>query len=347
MLSQQCLSQLIDVAALLDMETVTLNNGAQMPTIGMGTWHHGPRDEIMGALKFSLENGYRHIDCARVYLNEQEVGNVLQDAIANKTVRREDLFIVGKLWGNDHHPDDVESGCRKSLSDLKIDYFDAFLVHFPTGFVKDGDNLWPKDEEGHFKYNDDLELIDTWKAMEKLVIKGLCKSIGMSNYNSRQIKEILDQCFIKPSMLQVECNPRFNNDSLWRFCRSHGIQMVAYSPFGSPDLPWGEKMPHILVDPVLKKIGEKHQRSTANVVLRWLLQRGLIAIPKSVIDHELAENLRVFEEGFELDSEDMEAIFKLNTNKRKLIPLNKLKSGETVYRDGKSRHFPYNFVEPE
>jgi len=326
-----------------DKKWVTLNNGAKMPTIGMGTWHHGPREEIDAALRFSLENGYRHIDCAKIYLNEKEVGKVFDDYIG-KTIPREELFIIGKLWGSDHHPDDVEAACRKSLADLNIDYFDSYLIHWPSSFPKHGEEMWPKDDEGHFLLAEEIEIADTWKAMEKLVLKGLCKSIGLSNFNSKQIQELLDKCFIKPTILHAECNPRFSNEGIWSFCRKHGIQMIAYSPFGSPDLPWGEKLPHILVDPVLKRIAAKHQRSTANVALRWLLQRGLATIPKSVIKRELLENMKVFE--FELDSEDMKAISYLNKNLRLIVPINKLKSGEIVLRDGKSRHFPFTFEEP-
>jgi len=327
------------------MESVTLNNGAKMPTIGMGTWHHGPKEEILDALRYSIEIGYRHIDCAKIYLNEKEVGEVLNEVIGNK-VKRDDLFIVGKLWGTDHDPEDVEAACKKSLSDLKIDYFDAYLMHYPTAFVK-SEEVLPKDKEGRLRLNEDLDPIDTWRAMEKLVLKGLTRSIGLSNFNSKQIQEILDLGFIKPSVLHAECNPRISNDSLWRYCQSKGIQMVAYSPFGSPDLPWGEKLPHVLTDPVLKTIGEKHERSTANVVLKWLLQRKLVTIPKSVIKSELAENLRVLEDGFELDKGDMDAIFSLNRDLRKIVPVAKLKSGEIVLRDGKSRHFPYNYIEPK
>ena len=169
-----------------------------------------------------------------------------------------------------------------------------------------------------------------------------------------------------------------------RFCHRNGIAIIAYSPFGSPDLPWGEKLPHILIDPVLKSIAEKHSKSTALVCLRWLLQRGLPTIPKvmifssniskknfellrnwiwacflqintknnlslyfkSVIERELLENLKVFEAGFVLTEADMEAINRLNKNLRKIVPINKLKNGEVVLRDGKSRHFPFTYEEP-
>jgi len=326
-----------------DKKWVTLNNGAKMPTIGMGTWHHGPREEIDAALRFSLENGYRHIDCAKIYLNEKEVGQVFNDYIG-KSIAREDLFIIGKLWGTDHHPDHVEAACRRSLADLNIEYFDSYLIHWPSAFPKHGEEMWPKDAQGHFLLAEEIHFVDTWKAMEKLVMKGLCKSIGLSNFNSKQIQELLDKCFIKPTILHAECNPRFSNEGIWSFCRKNGIQMIAYSPFGSPDLPWGEKMPHILADPVLTRIAAKYKRSTANVALRWLLQRGLATIPKSVIEKELLENMKVFE--FGLDEKDMKAISALNQNLRKIVPINKVKSGEIILRDGRSRHYPFTFEEP-
>jgi len=326
-----------------DRRSVTLNTGAKMPTLGMGTWHHGPREEIDAALRFAIKKGYRHIDCAKIYLNEKEVGEVFAEII-DKTVPRKELFIVGKLWGTDHHPDDVEKACRKSLSDLKIDYLDAYLIHWPTAFVKDGEEMWPKDGEGNFRLAEEIELTDTWKAMEKLVDKGLCKSIGLSNFNSKQMTEIMAKCSMKPAILHAECNVRFNNEGLRRFCHKHGITLIGFSPFGSPDLPWGEKMPHILVDPVLKAIAQKHKRSTANVALRWLLQRGVPSIPKSVIESELLDNLKVYD--FELSGDEMEIIDQLNKNLRKIIPINKLKSGETVLRDAKSRHYPFHYREP-
>merc|ERR1712026_408205 len=159
---------------------------------------------------------------------------------------------------------------------------------------------------------DEIEITDTWRAMEKLVLKGLCKSIGLSNFNSKQIQELLDKCFIKPTILHAECNPRFSNEGIWSFCRKHGIQMIAYSPFGSPDLPWGEKLPHILIDPMLKEIAAKYERSTAQIVLRWLLQRNLVTIPKSVIESELLDNLKAYD--FALTQNEMQMIFGLNKN---------------------------------
>ena len=129
---------------------------------------------------------------------------------------------------------------------------------------------------------DDIEPVDTWKAMEKLVEKGLVKAIGLSNFNSKQMTEIIEKGQIVPAAIHAENNVRFNNEGLRRFCEKNGIVMIAYSPFGSPDLPWGEKMPHVLADPVLKGIAEKYDRSTANIALRWLLQRGVPTIPKVI-----------------------------------------------------------------
>jgi len=322
---------------------VKLRTGALMPTLGMGTWHHGPKHEIHDALRYALDNGYRHIDCAKVYLNEKEVGEIFEEYI-DKKIPRKDMFIIGKLWGTDHHPKDVEKACRDSMKDLKVDYLDLYLIHWPTPFEKDGDEMWPKHEDGSFRYADEIEITETWRAMEQLVLKGLVKAIGLSNFNSKQIKEIMVNCSMAPAAIHAENNPRFNNEGLRRFCERNGIVMIAYSPFGSPDLPWGEKMPHILVDPVLKKIADKYQRSTAQIVVRWLLQRGMATIPKSVIPSELSDNLKVYE--FELTEYEVETIYTLNKNMRKIVPIVKLKSGEVVLRDGKSRHYPFTFEEP-
>lgn len=322
--------------------SIRLNTGALMPSLGMGTWHHGPRHEIENAVKYAVRIGYRHIDCAKIYLNEAQMGRVFKEMIGTEFPRKE-LFIVGKLWSTDHHPRDVETACRKSLSDLQIDYFDLYLIHWPSSFEKDGDELWPKHEDGSFRFADDIEPVDTWKAMEKLVHLGLVRAIGLSNFNSKQMNDIFDSCRIPPAVLHAECNPRFSNEALRRYCEKNNIVMIAFSPFGSPDLPWGEKMPHILDDPIIEKIADKHQRSSAQVVLRWLFQRGVATVPKSVIESEIRDNLKAFE--FKLSDEEMGQINSLNKDMRKIIPVVKLKSGQVAVRDINSRHYPFAFQE--
>merc|ERR1712226_239575 len=305
-------------------------NHYSVPTLGMGTWHHGPKHEIQNALRYAIRMGYRHIDCAMIYQNEHEVGEVF-GAMLDK-----------ELWGTDHRPELVEAACRKSLKDLQLDYFDTYLIHWPTGLKSGLGTFLPKDEDGKLIL-DDVPTIDTWMAMERLVDLGLVRTIGFSNFNSKQIKEVIDKCRIKPAILQVESNPRFQNAALRKFCHDHGVLFVAFSPLGSPDLPWGEKLPHILADPIINKIAQKHKRSPAQITLRWQVENGAAVIPKSVIPSELYDNLQIY--SFQLDEEDMKAINELETGIRKIIPVAKLTNGEVVVRDKESKLFPFDFEE--
>jgi len=323
------------------MDQLTLRDGSKMPVLGLGTWHHGPREEIMDAVELAIRLGYRHVDAAYIYLNEKEVGEAMARVMGNgpeKIVKREDIFITTKLWNTDHEPHLVEETCRKQMADLQVDYLDLYLMHFPTAFVK-GDGNVPRNSDGTVNYGT-THYKDTWAAMEKLVEKGIVKNIGMSNFNSKQLTELMEECKILPAVLQVECNPRFTNAKLHAFCVSRGIQMVAYSSFGSPDLPWGRTdLPHILADPVIKEIADKHAKSTAQTVLRWQVEKRIGAIPKSIIKKELEENLQIFD--FQLSKEEVETIDGLNKGIRKLIPIVTLATGEVVPRDQGDRFYPY------
>merc|ERR1712192_91651 len=157
-----------------------------------------------------------------------------------------EMFIASKLWNTEHAAERVEAACRKTLDDLCLDYLDLYIIHWPSGFVHGKGNV-PRDEEGKMLFSG-VSLEETWAAMEKLVHLGLVKAIGLSNFNSKQVLRILEVAKVRPAVLQVESNPRFANEALRRFCVRHSINMVAFSPFGSPDLPWGEKLPHNLAD---------------------------------------------------------------------------------------------------
>jgi len=323
---------------------VTLYNGFSMPMLGLGTWHHGDQAEMTEAIKFAVQNGFRHIDCAYVYGNEKEVGVVFKDIIGEgKEVSRQDMFIAGKLWCTEHASDRVEAACRSSLADLGLEYFDLYIVHWPTGFLPGQGNV-PRGEDGSVLFSG-VTIEETWGAMERLVDSGLVRSIGLSNFNSRQVKKILDMARIRPAVLQVESNPRFNNECLRSFCAANSIVMVAFSPFGSPDLPWGAKLPHILADPTLKEIGARVGHSTAQVVLRWQIQRGVGVIPKSVILTELTDNLGVW--GWELSKEDMKLVDGLETGVRKIVPIIKMEDGSMQIRDEGDENYPFRFVEGE
>lgn len=262
--------------------TRTLSNGQLIPILGFGTWQSDPG--VVGtAVECALRQGVRHVDCAAIYYNEKEVG----DGIKASGVKREDVFITSKLWNHKHHPDDVEAACRQTMADLGVDYIDLYLMHFPSAF-KRGDDYLPKDENGDVIFDSSLHPTDTWLAMEKLVEKGLVRSLGMSNFNSLQIEDIIKRGNIRPVMLQVECHPYFQQHKLLNWCKQNGLAMTAYSPLVN-----GRS--EILKDPRLEEIAKRYNKSTAQIILRWHLQRGLIIIPKSVFPNEIEENGKLFD----------------------------------------------------
>ncbi|XP_051866768.1 aldo-keto reductase family 1 member A1-B isoform X1 [Pristis pectinata] len=317
---------------------VLLNTGQKMPLIGLGTWKSGP-GEVKTAILNALKNGYHHVDCAAVYNNEAEIGDVFKEVVGvDKIVKREELFVTSKLWNTKHHPEDVEPTCRKSLEDLKLTYLDLYLIHWPYAFQK-GDNPFPVNPDGTIQY-DYIHYKETWKAMEKLVEKGLVKAIGLSNFNSRQIDEVIAAATIKPAVLQVECHPYLAQNELIEHCQKHGLIVTAYSPLGSSQRMW--KAPderELLEDADIKSIANKHGKSPAQVLLRWQVQRGVVAIPKSVNAERITQNLQVFD--FILTEDEMKKIGSLNRNCRYIVPRVKV-DNKFVFRDALHPHYPFN-----
>ena len=253
--------------------------------------------------------GYRHLDCAAIYANEAEVGA----GIVASGVPRSEIFITSKLWNTKHHPEDVEAACRKTLADLGVDYLDLYLMHSPVAFAR-GDEGWPKNEDGTFKFGD-VHPTTTWLAMEKLVKKGLTKSIGLSSFNSVQIADVLEKGSIKPVTNQVECHPYLGQAKLFAFCKERGITITAFSPLGSPDRPWAKPgEPLLLEDPKIKAIASKHSKTAAQVVIRWQVQRGVVVIPKSVTSSRIEENGNIFD--FQLSEEEMKEMESFDCNGR-------------------------------
>ncbi|KDR07717.1 1,5-anhydro-D-fructose reductase-like isoform X1 [Zootermopsis nevadensis] len=292
--------------------SLTFSNGYKMPVIGLGTWKSKPGD-VQRAVVDAIDAGYRHLDCAYMYGNESEVGEGVKLKVQEGVVQREDLFITSKLWNTFHRPDLVVSACKKSLSLLGLEYVDLYLMHWPFAFKEDGD-LIPTDADGNIVLSD-VDYLATWREMETCVHLGLTHSIGLSNFNSQQIERLLVSAEVKPANLQIECNPYLTQKKLINFCQSRGIEVTAYSPMGSPDSPYLKAgMPRLLEDPGLHQVAHRVGKSVGQVVLRYLVQQGISAVPKSVTKSRIQENINIFD--FELSDADTSYIDSFNQNLR-------------------------------
>ncbi|XP_029960963.1 aldo-keto reductase family 1 member A1-A isoform X2 [Salarias fasciatus] len=317
---------------------VTLSSGQRMPMVGLGTWKSSP-GQVKQAVLAALECGYRHIDCAAAYGNEQEVGEALALWIGpGKALRREEVFVTSKLWNTKHEPQDVEEACRTTLAHLGLSYVDLYLMHWPMAFQR-GQELMPRRADGSIRYSD-THYRDTWRAMESLVDKGLVKAVGLSNFNARQTDDVISIARHKPVVNQVECHPYLSQTDLLSHCRSVGVSVTAYSPLGSGDRPWASPdQPCLLEDSRLAAISQRHQKTPAQIILRWHIQRGVACIPKSVTPSRIQQNLEVFD--FSLSQEDMKLIESINCNERLIVPTVE-RDGKKVWRDAGHPHFPFH-----
>ncbi|KAL3814053.1 hypothetical protein ACJIZ3_015321 [Penstemon smallii] len=299
---------------------ITLNSGFEMPIIGLGVWRMEGKD-IKDLLFNAIKIGYRHFDCAADYKNEAEVGEALAEAFQTGLVKREDLFITTKasfkltlmflpnpyLWNSDHGH--VVEACKDSLKKLRLDYLDLYLVHFPiatrhTGVGATGSAL---EEDGVLDIDTTVSLETTWHSMEDLVSMGLVRSIGISNYDIFLTRDCLAYAKVKPAVNQIETHPYFQRESLVKFCQKHGVCVTAHTPLGgaAANTEWFGSV-SCLDDPVLKGLSKKYNKTTAQIVLRWGIQRNTVIIPKSSKLERLEENFKVFD--FELTKDDMDLI---------------------------------------
>ncbi|XP_038609887.1 aldo-keto reductase family 1 member D1 isoform X2 [Tachyglossus aculeatus] len=270
-----------------------LSDGNFIPVIGLGTYSspkQTPKGTCAQAVKVAIDAGYRHFDGALVYYNEHEVGQAIRDKIREGVVKREDIFYCGKLWNTYQQPELVRRALEKTLKCLQSDYVDLYVIETPM----------------------------TFKALEACKDAGLVRSLGVSNFNRRQLELILNKPGLKhkPVVNQVEYHPYFTQPKLLEFCRSHGIILVGYSPLGtSRDKSWVSlSSPPLLEDPLLMSISRKYGKTVAQVVLRFSVQKGVVVIPKSFSEARIRENFQIFD--FSLTDEEMEAIEALNKGVR-------------------------------
>lgn len=315
----------MSAAAAAVVPKIKLNNGLEMPVLGLGTYESKDNEGEV-AVKHAIDTGYRHFDTAFFYQNEAEVGKAINDKIAEGVVKREDIFTVTKLWNIYHAPEKVEPACQKSLDKLGLGYIDLYLMHMPVGYeYVNEETLLPKDEEGKLRLSD-VDYLDTYKEMEKLVKKGLVRSIGVSNFNSVQLQRVLDNCEIKPVTNQVECHPGLAQKKLKNFCKERDITLTAYCPIGRPKPD--EKTPDFIFSDKTKAIADKYKKTPAQIVLRYMIEIGTIPIPKSSNPKRISENFDVFD--FKLAPEDIAVMETFDTGKR-LVPFLLIKEKNHKY----------------
>ncbi|CAH0599831.1 unnamed protein product [Chrysodeixis includens] len=302
--------------AKVNIPTFKMNNGLEIPALGYGTWL-GLDDnlkfitsgfpQLVEALSYAIDIGYRHIDTAHLYRVEPEVGDVINKKIQDGVVKREELFVTTKVWHHYHRAADVEVSVRASLRRLGLDYIDLALMHWPMSISQDG-------------VDEKIDYLETWRGFESVLHKGLVKAIGVSNFNLDQMKRLIANCEVKPVVNQVEINLNLGQSALVDYCQSQGVITVAYSPFGT--MVPSRAAPHSpepkMDNPVMVALAKKYGKTVTQITLRYLYQRNIIALPKTVTKSRVLENASIFD--FTIDKSDMATLAAFDNDYRTVRP---------------------------
>src|ERR1700722_11865772 len=265
---------------------MALNNGSTaMPALGFGTLIPDPV-ATRSATKAALEVGFRLLDTAERYRTEREVGEAMQEVFKVGKIKREDVFVVTKLWNTNHRPERVKPALEASLKRLQLDFVDLYLIHTPFAF-QPGDDQDPRDANGNVIYDKGVTLLDTWKAMEGLVSEGKCKAIGISDVSLEQVQEIVTAAKIKPAVVHVESHPYLPQWDLLNYCKKNGIVLQAFAALGH------SSEPSLLKDPVITAIAERVNKTPAQVLLAWAIQRGTALLTTSKTPSRIKENFAI------------------------------------------------------
>lgn len=296
------------------MKHLSFANGDRMDSVGLGTWK-ASGNEVKQAVKEAVKAGYRHIDTAAIYNNEEAIGEALQSLYDDGVVKREELFITSKLWNSAHLPKDVMPALQTSLKKLKTDYLDLYLIHWPVAF-KPGVE-YPSGSDDYLSL-EQCPLEATWQMMEKAKADGLARHIGVSNFSKRKLSGLIKLASAKPEVNQIEMHPLLQQPELVKYCQDEGILLTAYSPLGSGDRDSSMKAadePNLFELPEIKELARKHDVSAAQVLIGWHCNRqGCSVIPKSTSASHIRSNYQAAD--LDLDKEDMDRIQNLDRNYR-------------------------------
>jgi len=312
----------------MSASSLRLNSGYEIPQLGLGTWLSKP-GEVGDAVRMALEVGYRHIDCAMAYGNQEEIGHVFRRVFESGKVKREEVFVTSKIWNTFHSYPKATEAVDIMLKELQLSYLDLVLIHWPHGF-HEGEGYFPKDDNGKIMYAA-TDYVETWRALEDAVKAGKVRSIGLSNFNVRQIERIMQHGGVRPAVLQVEAHPYFQQRPLVDWCTKNGIVVTVYSPLANnAHVTRKEGQPNLLEDKTMLDLAKKHHKTPAQIALRWAVQRGTVAIPKSIKRNRLEENFHVWD--FQLSDDEMKSMDRLERHLRI----------STLERDISHPHYPFH-----